>query len=75
MSETDEIITAYSVVFNDEWLGIEDFRTIRAESEEEARSTFEEEYAEEGRHEVVEVEEAYQLNKTKVDNLLDSVPN
>lgn len=75
MSEEDEIIRAYNVQFNDEWLGIEDFKTIRAADEEEARETFHEEYAEEDRHEITSVELAYELNRTKIQELLGGMPN
>lgn len=75
MSEEDEITRAYNVQFNDEWLGIEDFKTIRAEDEETARQSFEEEYAEEGRHEIIDVEVAYDLDQSKVQDLLGDTSN
>ena len=71
--EDDEIIRAYNVQFNDKWLGIEDFRTIRATNEEAARESFREEYAEDGRYEITSVELAYELNRTKIQNLINGV--
>lgn len=73
--EDDEIIRAYNVQFNDEWLGIEDFKTIRAADEEAARESFEEEYAEDGRREITNVELAYELNRTKIQDLLGGMPS
>jgi hypothetical protein len=73
MEEEDEIVRAYNVQYTDNWLEVEDFRTIRAEDEEEAREIFEEEYAEEGRQDITEVEQAYELNKTKIEELLGGV--
>jgi hypothetical protein len=70
MTDQDEIVRAYNVQYSDSWLGVEDFRTIRAEDEEEAREIFQEEYAKEDRQEITEVEEAYELNKTKIEDLL-----
>ena len=75
MSEEDEIIRAYNVQYNDEWLGIEDFKTIRATDEEEARETFHEEYGEEDRHDVTNVDLAYELNRTKIQELLGGMQN
>lgn len=73
MEEEDEIVRAYNVQYTDNWLEIEDFRTIRAEDKEEAREIFEEEYSEDDRQDITEVEQAYELNKTKIEELLGGI--
>lgn len=67
----DNIVTVFDVEYYDEWLEIEDFKTIRADTEDEALDEFEEEYVDnEDRYDVQSVEESYTLNKTRVEDLL-----
>lgn len=70
MSEKDEI-RAYRVVVEDSWLDIENFHTIKAQSEEEAVQRFEEEYDRgDGTQEVVDVTLAYSLNADAMRRLI-----
>lgn len=72
MTESN-IVRAYNVRYTDEFLGVDDFRTIRADNEEDALQTFNEEYAEDDRHEVNEVELAYELDQGKIEDLIEGV--
>lgn len=49
----------YDVVYYDEFLDVEDFKTIRADDPADARETFKDEHYEEDRHEIEDVEHAY----------------
>lgn len=54
--------THYDVQFYDEWLEVDDFVTLEAEDEDDARETFLNEYVEEGdedRYDIQEIEYAY----------------
>lgn len=72
MTESN-IVRAYNVEYRDQFLEVDDFRTVRASSEDEALEVFNEEYAEEDRHEVENVELAYELDQTKVEELIEGV--
>lgn len=70
MSQTDRI-RAFRVVIEDEWLDIENFYTIKADSEEEAEQKFKDNHARgDGTQEVVSVEEAYSLNADTMRRLI-----
>lgn len=72
MTET-EIVRSFRVEYYDEYLEVDDFQTINAESEEDARSIFEDQYNGDDQYEVTNVEKAYELNKTKIEDLLGDV--
>lgn len=62
--------TYYNVVFDDEWLGVENFKKVRADSEQEARDVFEDEVSEDGeypsdRYNITEVVEACTVPDTE----------
>lgn len=70
MSETDEI-KAFRVVIEDQWLEVENFYTIKADSEEDAIDKFEENHARgDGTQEIINVEEAYSLNADAMRRLI-----
>lgn len=70
---TDNIVRAFTVRYEDQWLEVDDFKTIKASDEDEARERFRDEYLEEDRAEITEVEEAYELNKTRVQELMQQI--
>jgi hypothetical protein len=70
MSENEDRVQSFNVEFYDSWLGVEDFTVLSAESEEDAREIFLEEHAEEDRHEVRNVELAYAVDKSKVEEIV-----
>lgn len=70
MSEKENKVQSFNVEFYDSWLEVEDFTVVSAESEEDARETFLEEHDEEDRREVRNVELAYDVNKSKVDEIV-----
>lgn len=72
MTESN-IVRAYNVEYRDEFLELDDFRTIRASNEDEALEIFNREYAEEDRHQVESVELAYELDQAKVEELIEGV--
>lgn len=72
MTET-EIARSFRVEYYDEYLEVDDFQMINAESEEDARSIFEDQYNGDDQYEVTNVEKAYELNKTKIEDLLGDV--
>ena len=73
MSEAN-IVRAYNVTYEDEFLGVEDFMTIRASDEDEALDIFDQEYVDdEDRYEIKEVEVAYELNQGKIEDLINFV--
>lgn len=58
--------TYYNVVFDDEFLGVENFKKVRADSEQEAREAFEEEVSDEAdRYNITEVAEACTVPDTE----------
>lgn len=67
--------TYFNVHFTDSWLGIDDFRMIEADSADEANNIFNDEHYDEERHEVVEVERAFELDMRTVERAVgaDSV--
>lgn len=69
MSE-NTVVRAFNVQFYDSYLEIDDFDTVNAESEEEARSKFLEERDDEDRYSIEEVTQAYELDKSKIERLL-----
>lgn len=75
MTESENVTRAYNVEYRNEFLEIDDFRTIIAEDEDTAREVFNDEYAEEDRHEIQNVELAYELDQDKVEQLIDGVQN
>lgn len=66
--EESQKSTSYDVTFTDELLGIQDLRTVKASSEEEAKSLVKDEY-ENGRVEIENVEVAYELDESKFEEL------
>ena len=71
MSENEEQVRAFHVEYYDEWLGVEDFQTVRAADEDTAREQFEEDTENDReRYEFRDVTEAYALNKSKIDEIL-----
>lgn len=75
MTESENVTRAYNVEYRNEFLEIDDFRTIIAEDEDTAREVFNDEYAEGDRHEIQNVELAYELDQDKVEQLIDGVQN
>ena len=75
MSEANpHTVRAYNVMYEDEFLGVEDYRTIRASDEDEALDIFDQEYVDdEDRYEIKEVEVAYELNQGKIEDLINFV--
>lgn len=69
MSQNEEIVRAFHVSYYDHRLEVDDFQTIKAESEDDVRDIFNSNY-EDDRYEVTSVEVAYELNKTKIEDLL-----
>jgi hypothetical protein len=70
MSE-NQVVRAYNVQFYDSHLEVDDFNTINADSEEDARNKLlDERDGGEDRYTIQEVTEAYVLDKTKIERLL-----
>lgn len=61
----------YHVSVKDNWVGIDNFYTIEATSEEEARETFEEEYRRHDQQEIVDVEVAYSFDLESMRTMFD----
>lgn len=58
--------TYYNVVFDDELLGVENFKKVRADSEQEAREAFEDEVSEaDDRYNITDVAEACTIPDTE----------
>ena len=70
MAENNEI-KAFRVVIEDQWLEVQNFYTIKADSEEDAVDKFQENHARgDGTQEITSVEEAYCLNADAMRRLI-----
>lgn len=70
MSE-NQVVRAYNVQFYDHHLEVDDFDTINADSEDDARDKLlESRDGDEDRYTIQEVTEAYVLDKSKIERLL-----
>lgn len=70
MSENEESVQSFNVEYYDSWLEVEDFTVITGKNEEEVREKFESDYMEDDRHEIRNIEVAYEINKSKVEEIL-----
>lgn len=70
MSENKESVQSFNVEYYDSWLEVEDFTVITGEDEEDVREKFEKNHMEGDRHEIRNVELAYEINKSKVEEIL-----
>lgn len=66
-------IKAYNIIYHDDFIGNEDFKTIRASSEDEAIDKFEEDVEES--YEIKDVELAYVLDSSSINDLVNMTDN
>lgn len=67
----NQVVRAYNVQFYDSRLEIDDFDTINADSEDDARDKLlESKDGDEDRYTIQDVTEAYVLDKSKIERLL-----
>lgn len=67
----NKTLSGYRIVVKDDWLDIENFRTIEALSEEEAVDIFNERHRRgDGSKEIVDIEVVYSFDVDTVDRLI-----
>lgn len=71
MSESE--IKAYHVEYEDNWLGVTDFATIKAENEENAREKFNQNHRRDDNQDITSVEVAYSISIDKIQMLSEEI--
>lgn len=70
MSEDKQSVQSFNVEYYNSWLEVEDFVVITGEDEEDVRKKFEKNYMEGDKYEIKSVGLAYEINKSKVEEIL-----
>jgi hypothetical protein len=70
MSENKDSVQSFNIEYYDSWLEVEDFTVITGKDEEDVREKFKENHMQDDRQEIRNIELAYEINKSKVEEIL-----